>query len=83
MCFVPQENCMLDQPLLLLSSKAAEALLLSLFNLFSVHFVNVINNAILKSNVSVGFYFSVFKPKAPSPAKDPYLHLEIAWNAVP
>lgn len=69
-----------------MSSKAAEALLLSLFNFFSVHFVNVINNAnnaILRSNVSVGFYFSVFKTEAPSPAKDPYLHLEIAWNVVP
>lgn len=66
-------------PCFIVSSKAAGVLLLSLF-FFSVHFVNVINNAILKRNVSVAFHFSVFKTEALSAAKDLYLYLEVIWH---
>lgn len=62
-----------------MSSKTAGALLLSLF-FFSVHFVNVINNAIVKRNVSVAFYFSVFKAETLSTDKDLYLHLGVIWH---
>lgn len=61
-------------------SKTARALLLSFFVFFSVHFVDVVNNAILKINVSVALYFSVFKTEALSAAKDLYLHLEVSWH---
>ena len=71
---------MVGQFRVLLSSKTAGALLLSLCIFFSVHFINVINHAILKRNVAVDSYFPVFKTEALNAAMDLYLHLEIIWH---